>query len=74
MKAKKQEKEILIRGLTFYFSCELCKKLEWDSKCYDKAKCGTRIYDLLKWHYGREEEIVKDENLHIRINQQERRL
>lgn len=70
MKTKQEEKEILERGLTFYFSCKLCEKLGWASKCYDKQKCGQRLYKLLQWHFNKEDEALyeKKEDLHFRIN------
>lgn len=50
---KEQEAEVIKRGFLFYWSCEICKKLKWDSKCQDKNKCGERIYNLLLWHFNK---------------------
>lgn len=47
---KVQEAEIIQRGLMMYWSCEVCKKLNWDKKCQDKKNCGERLYKLLDWH------------------------
>lgn len=52
---KADEKKILERAILIYWSCKICEKLGWDSKCQDKTKCGERIYKLLEWHYSKKD-------------------
>ena len=44
---------IVIKALTFYWNCDVCKMLGWCEECDkddNKDKCGYVVYDKLRDH------------------------
>ena len=49
-----QERCEIIHGLTFYWSCKVCKKLGWNKEngCPENnAECGLFLYNKLGTHF-----------------------
>lgn len=52
-----RERNIVQRGLQFYFTCAMCKELGWDKTCGGKDYCGSYLYGKLEEHMKRWESV-----------------